>query len=436
MFEPENKIIIIDDIQGHLDILSKPFYENGIGCKCFIYDVNYNVPLKNVRVAFFDIRINPTGGGSAGQRLNDIATAMKQYIHFDNGPFALIFWTSNKGEIDAIKKYIHERHHDCPKPFLVDFIDKDEFLDKPDKLTAKLEETLGDETLKILFEFEKVSSQSASMTINQLYEIIPRKDTWGETINFKENFEKVFSKIAVQNSGYVYAKHNPDKGVVSSLLPILNHHIENLHNSEKWKNYLTTLTNSKSYNEVTYPDDFSEGKLNSIFHIEKTNGDKEVRGTVINIDRTNQAILNSFNISNIDVWFNSLIPFNKDKDDFKRQTRSNSKLVAVEISAACDFSNNKKRINKYALGFITPLIKIKEDINDAIRTESSYNVGDANFNFEGEDFQIWLNMNFVFGTKPDDPRFGTARFVLKKEIMDMIGNRYASHVSRIGITSF
>src|SRR5258705_7945526 len=150
MFEPENKIIIVDDIQGHLDILSKPFHENGIGCKCFIYDVNYSTPLKNVRVAFFDIRINPTGGGSEGQRLNDIATAIKQYVHIDNGPFALIFWTSNKKEIDAIKKYIHERHTDCPKPFLVDFIDKDEFLNSPGNLTAKLEQVLGDETLKIL----------------------------------------------------------------------------------------------------------------------------------------------------------------------------------------------------------------------------------------------------------------------------------------------
>ena len=436
MFEQENKIIIVDDIPGHLDTLSKPFYDNGIGCKCFNYDVNYNTPLKNVRVAFFDIRINPTGGGSEGQRLNDIATAIKQYIHVDNGPFALIFWTSNKSEIEAIKKYIHERHNDCPKPFLVDFIDKDEFLDNPDKLTSKLEEVLGDETLKILFEFERVSSQSASMTINQLYEIIPRNDTWGETENFKENFEKVFSKIAVQNSGYNYAKHNPDKGVVLSLLPILNHHIENMHDSEKWKNYLTTITNSTSYSKVTYPDDFNEGKLNSIFHIKKTNGDKEVRGTVIELDKGNQIILNSLNISKIDDWFNNLIPFNKDKDEIKKQMRSDSKLIAVEISAACDFSNNKKRINKYALGFITPLINFKEDINDEIRIESSYHVGCANFNFDGKDFQIWLNLNFVIGTKPDDPRLGAARFVLKKEIMDMIGNKYASHVSRIGITSF
>ena len=436
MLKPENKIIIVDDNPEHLVALSKPFYENGIGCKCLVYDVNYSTPLKNVRVAFFDIRINPTGGGSAGQRLNDIATAIKQYVHVDNGPFALIFWTSNKGEIDSIKKYIHERHSDCPKPFLVDFIDKDVFLTNSGGLTKKLEDILGDDTLKILFDFERVSSESASKTIDQLYEIIPRNDAWGETQNFKENFEKVFSRIAIQNLGYEYAKHNPDKGVVLSLLPVLNHHIESSHNTDRWKKYLTTLSSSTSSKGVNYPESFSESKLNSIFHIEKTNGSKEVRGTVIELNKADTDLLTSFNISSIDEWFNILIPFNTDKKAIKKTTRNNSKLIAVEISAACDFTNNKNRLNKYILGFITPVINFKEDIYDEIRPESSYNVGGTNFNYDNVDLQIWLNLNFVFGTKPNDPRLGNALFVLKKEIMDMIGNKYANHVSRIGITSY
>ena len=70
------------------------------------------------------------------------------------------------------------------------------------------------------------------------------------------------------------------------------------------------------------------------------------------------------------------------------------------------------------------------------RPESSYHLSGADFHTNNEDFQIWLNLNFVFGTIADDSRLGDPLFVLKKEIMDMIGNKYASHVSRIGITSF
>lgn len=435
MFYPQNKIIIVDDKLEHLNILSRPFYENGIGCKCFEYDIAYANPLKGVRIAFFDIRITP-GAGSSQKKLNDVATAIKQYIHIDNGPFALIFWTSNKQEIDDIKRYIHERHTDCPKPFVVDFIDKDEFLDKVHELQNKVEAVLNDQTLKLLFEFENLASVSAANTINQVYEIIPRNDAWGETANFKENFEKVFSKIAVNNLGYSYAKHDPKKGVLGSMLPVLNHHIDTSTNIGDWKSYLTTLANSKNYNDVKYPLNFSVGKLNAIFHIEKSNGDKEARGAVIEIDKNNTDLLKSLNIDNVDSCFNSLIPFKSDKRAEKIRVRSNSKLVAVEISASCDFANNKKRLNKYILGFITPEIDFKEWVNDDIRAESSYNVGGANFHFNGNDFQIWLNLNFVFGVKGDNPGLGVPLFVLKKEIMDMIGNKYANHISRIGITSF
>ncbi|MNL76996.1 hypothetical protein D3C87_2030620 [compost metagenome] len=63
-------------------------------------------------------------------------------------------------------------------------------------------------------------------------------------------------------------------------------------------------------------------------------------------------------------------------------------------------------------------------------------MGGCTFNINDEKFQIWLNLNYVFGTSVNDKRLGKVKFRLKKEIMDMIGNKYAGHVSRIGITSF
>jgi hypothetical protein len=63
-------------------------------------------------------------------------------------------------------------------------------------------------------------------------------------------------------------------------------------------------------------------------------------------------------------------------------------------------------------------------------------LGGCDFILGDENFQIWLNLNFVFGVRSDDPRLGESLFIMKKEIMDMLGNKYASHVSRIGITSF
>ena len=43
-------------------------------------------------------------------------------------------------------------------------------------------------------------------------------------------------------------------------------------------------------------------------------------------------------------WYSRLLPGAQKKD------RNQSTLIAIEFSAACDFSNNKKRTYKYLLG--------------------------------------------------------------------------------------
>ncbi len=436
MIYSDAKIIIVDDVQEHLDKLALPFWKAGVACKCYKYDSTYSNPLNNVRVAFFDININPSGGGSSSQRMNDVAIAIKKYIANDNGPFVLIFWTSNKNMVNDIKEYINIRHKDCPQPIHVDSIDKDEFLDDETELLSTLQELMDDETLKVIYNFERSSMMAASKTIDQFCRLVPKSDAWGVNEDFKLNFEKTLSWVAVKNMGFEYAKDNPGKGIASSLLPILNYHAERLQDLEIWRTYLSSLQSALKQSDIICPEGFSESKINSIFHIDATDGQKNVRGSVIEIDKGNKKVLSTLNIMNIDAWFNYIIPFNSNKNSSKRATRKDSKLIAVEMSAACDFSNKKDRINKYILGFLTPVINVDSDIDNIRRPDSSFHIGGVNFHFGEKDYQIWLNLNYVFGAIPEDKRLGTPLFVLKKEIMDMIGHKYASHVSRIGITSF
>jgi hypothetical protein len=426
MFKPENKIIIVDDIQEHLDELSKPFRDIGIDCTSFIYDATYNPPLSNVRIAFFDIILNPSGGGSDPQRQNELAMAIKQYIAKDNGPYILIFWTSNKDKIEDIKDYIQRVHPDCPKPFFVDFIDKDVFMHKPIKLIHKLEKIINNETLKILFEFEHTAAKAASKTISQLYDIIPGKDTWGVTKDFQKNFEKVFSKIAVQSLGYKHAKEDPDNGIISSLLPILSYQIEKSQKLGKWKNYLVTLEKARSQKDIRYPKDFCEDKLNSILHIHQQDKiDKSDRGSVV-IIKSDASFKTNYGLPFAD-WYALLLP------GVTQPNRDISKVVAIEISASCDYSQKKPRLNKYILAVLLPVGAEKEIKKD--RLPQYLMLIDGIFSTDSK-FKICINLNFVFSALPTDPKLGEPLFVLKKEIMDQIGNRYANHVSRIGITSF
>jgi hypothetical protein len=452
MFKIQNKIIIVDDSPKELDTLSKAFLNNGIGCRPFQYDNAYFTPLKNIRIAFFDINLGEKTVDDSGKTpeeaeklnsgvYNDLAIALNQYIAKDNGPFALIFWTKNKKIIDGFKKYLQNPERgfsDTAFPIFIGCIDKDEFITATNEsnLSEKLIEVLNNEKIRFLFDFESKVKEAGEKTINKLYDIIPKDEKWGESFVLFDNLGKILSKIAASTLGFEHSKVNPNKAVYEGLLPLLNSAIINSDSEVNWEIILNTLYSAANCKQIVSPDDLIQRKVNTVYHIESFAGEKDVRGNVIEIDKTKPDLLKTFNIDDITLWFNKLLPFKSDKKALKRQVREGSRLIAIEFSAACDFSNKKERINKYVLGFLTPCFNIKDDINHEQRIESSYHLGNCDFHLNNDDFQIWLNLNFVFGTKRDDPRLGNSLFVLKKEIMDMLGNKYASHISRIGITSF
>lgn len=451
MFELQNRIIIVDNNKGELETLGKSFFENGLGCRTFLYDEAYNSPLKNIRIAFFDINLttknvdhnydNTTDLIKHNSSIfNDLGNALNLYIAKDNGPFVLVFWTANKDVVNAFVEYMQDPNRgfqNTASPILISFIDKGEFMQQDSSLLSdKVISLFNNDKIKFLFDFENKASLAGEKTINRIYDIIPKDAKWGETAILFDNLSKILSKIAASTLGFAHSKENPSKAVYEGLIPILNNELSLINSCVNWNSLLAPLFDAASYEKIVSPDDLIQRKVNSVFHIENSNGNKDVRGAVIKIDKANSALLQTLNISNINAWFNDLIPFNSDKDSVKNLVRNASTLIALEISAACDYSNKKDRINKYILGFVTPFINVKDDIAKQRRIESSYHVGGTNFHFDNNDFQIWLNLNFVFGTKKDDTRLGESMFVLKKEIMDMVGNKYASHISRIGITSF
>lgn len=450
MFKVKNKIIIVDDRQDELDTLSRAFLDNGIGCRPLLYDNAYFEPLSNIRIAFFDLNIGEKKVDDSGKTpeeveklnsgvYNDLAVAINQYIAKDNGPFALIFWTKNKKIIDGFINYMQNPERgfsESPFPIVIDCIDKDEFINanNENNLPQKLLEVLNLEEIKFLFNFETKANEAAENTINKLYEIIPKDKKWGENKFFFDNLGKILSKIAASTLGFEYSKENPNKAVYEGLLPILNSELINSDSEVNWEVILAPLYSGK----IISPDDIIQRKVNSVFHIEPFDLDKGKRGSVIELDKFDNRVLESLNIYDLNEWFDKLFPFKTNGKGLikKRFIRRYSKLIAIELSAACDYSNQKPRINKYVLGFLTPCFDTKNDIASSQRIESSYHLGGCDFHIEEYNFQIWLNLNFVFGVRSDDPRLGESLFIMKKEIMDMLGNKYASHVSRIGITSF
>ena len=427
MLQSNNKIVIIDNEPTELIELGKAFLEIGLACKTFEYDQFFSPPLEDVRIAFFDIKLNPGGGESEEQTFSNLVDAIKLYISPNNPPFALVFWTTNKNLILGFKKFILERKIDLPSPFFIDCIDKAE-IKEPSILTEKLQRIFNEPSIKLLFDFETKAQIAASKTVDRIFKIIPSDDLWSESGSFCGNFVKVFSKIASQTLGFESAKENTSRAVYEALLPILFHDFFSLETSDAWKDNLGPLKSAKKAIDLSYPEEFDQSKLNSIFHIDESKSiPKNSRGAVILLTLQDEDFRKSFNIAFQD-WFSRFLP------GLTTDDRKASKLIAVEISSSCDFAQKKPRIHKYMLGVLLE----ESSFNNLDEKKAPQNLLelDGYYYIQNKKYKICLNLNYVSSLDLIIEKLNNTLFSFKKEMVDLIGNRYANHVSRIGITSF
>lgn len=429
-----NRIIIVDDDESDLGKLSKVFRDHGVGCKSLIYD-GFNFPaepLIGVRFAFFDINlIQANQDADINASLKD---AISKYISMDNGPFILVFWSMNTDKIIQFSNFINRSDDDFKKklkPISLETIDKSEFIEKDNSLEEKLDSILSKDIAKCLLGFEEEVLTAANQTLDILLSTIPYGNNWGETTGFDKNCQDVFSKIAVASFGFNRAKSDPDAAIKESITPVFESLLLQK-NTTYWKEYLRPLKNAKRHSEISFPPMFSPAKLNTIFHIDTYKIEERLkteRGAVCEIpkEQLDNVFNNVFKISYSD-WFARTFP------GLKKNDRTSSIVIALEFSAACDFSQDKKRTNKFMLGAL-----IEEDF---VVNLDEANVGDFllipsfSFNIEDKHYIIGLNLNYTFIEQENSLFLSNPKFILRKEIMDMIGNRYANHVSRIGITSF
>ncbi|MBI3520682.1 MAG: hypothetical protein HY062_15185 [Bacteroidetes bacterium] len=457
MFKIQNRIIAIDDNEAHLIQLGKEFLNCGLGCRTIKYDSFQPEALKNVRIAFFDINLfnknldlnqlefNYENDPTLRDVFNDLSIAIQNTISIDNGPFALIFWTSNTILIDNFIKYVNDRQLNLPKPVIIGGINKENFNNGVDNNGLSLKDSifsiLNHTATNLLFDFEEKSFSVTSEIISQICNLIPNNSTWGSYDDFNSNFDAVFSKIAIHSLGPQHAKDYPDKAIYEALSPIIANSLINKATGNNWKEKLNKLANSTKENPASYPAGFETSKLNSIFHVDESLPiDYTKRGAVFEYlftpTNTNRfEYFKHLKFQSEELFYKFFRFANGVSTEEKEQLILQSKFVVIEISASCDYSQNKHRNNKYVLGLLTPPIEDSK-INYAHISEAVFYKDLPIISVKGQNWKAWINFNYSISDFELNENIIAPIFCFKKEIMDMIGNRYANHVSRIGITSF
>lgn len=418
MFKESNRIIIVDNDQADLDKISHEFNLKGIGCRTFLYDgINFpDEPLSNIRIAFFDINLSQSF--SEKDKYAVLEHAIESYISIENGPYVLIFWTNNAGWknefINFINRDPNQRNvvRDKLKPYFISIIDKTT-ISPENTLESMLKQQFENQIVDLYMNFDNQLTDASNKTITDLFSMIPLGGRWGDPINFEEELQKLFSKIAISSWGLKNAKSDPDGAINDALLPVIGHCLSH---QQIWKSFLSEYIEPLEPETKINLQNTTLMQLNNFFLIDETVNEINVRGVVVKL---NSSLFNQYFNLDFNTW--------KQKEFGESPNINDAFPIAVEISAACDYCQQNPRNNKYLLGIASyNKIPDKKKINVFI--------ADA-FLFNNTTLYLAFDFNYLLiNNSPsiiEEPLFG-----FKKEMMDMLGNKYANHISRIGITSF
>ena len=438
MLAENNSIVLVDDNENDIKRLSSIFADRGIGCRTFQYDgISFpDEPLTGVRMVFMDV--NLSNSGDTNSQFAVLEDALRKYVSKENY-FVLVFWTTHVGDIDNFKAFVNRdgAAEEVPKPMLVVPLDKAQFVDNQNALEYKLSQIFEERLVKCLLSFDEEIQKAANKCLMDIVKLAPFDDSWGGNTIFDANVRKLFTKIAIEFSGLQPAKDNPDKAIKEVMAPSFLYDLTE-QNQDTWKTFLDmTAKSDDELKALTFTGDNTPARLNTILNIDPSTADAEARGSVrkMKLDEDGKNYFqNAFAVTVEEFIKTKMV--STTNDCFVNEAT----IIAVEISAACDYSNDKPRLHRYMLGIISK----RKDFNDHVSKTRTRQIGDHllivpfDFIYNGEVYCMVFNLNYTFNEeatelfgKLDDKIFG-----LKSEFMNSISDCFAKHISRIGYAFF
>ncbi|HBI02257.1 MAG TPA: hypothetical protein DHW49_00560 [Anaerolineae bacterium] len=349
------RVVIVDDEEKEAIPVIKELSKKGIPVVYFgnVNDLPNN-GLIGVRLAILDMDL--VGGGVPDKsKISTLIGYLKKIININNGPYGVLVWTKHIELQELFESQIFAAH-DVPNPVFTICVAKADCKDRRGNFSlSKVSSQIGIalksfSPLLLIQKWEETGFFSTTEVTNQLSNLSIKNSAnlseWRE--KWKTEFLQLLHAIAVAEAG----RQLSDNKVLSSLYWAMNPlHSDRMENnvsklSKSLSKHSTEITSLNPTNDIS-----SKAKLNSMLHLAMTN-------------------VNDFFAGNIYMRskFGKLIPTaNKILDDIvennnKKQTISIlsplSKVIAVEVNANCDHSQDKVRIARLLVGLVIPEDKI------------------------------------------------------------------------------
>ena len=459
-------LIVLDDERDELWAVTQGLGTCGLPAIPHLIDAGKLVrepPEKYAGVRFLFTDLHVLGGGAT--KLEQHVAALAKFIQTLMKPtcYVLIFWSKYQDEVVDAQKLLSKYLPTEYAPFAYETLAKEDAKNAADQdenvagpasvdLCRQIKEIVDRyPQLKAIMNWEASVSKAAVETTNRLVASISKKTKDGEcSFTDHASVRAVLARMAQEALGLPHAPNAPTKGLTLALIPILQDLLERTNDagSKELRSFLSIADESP----ITLPHAGLNSLLNDFFiHAESADVPALDRGSVIRLSDeylTNaEGFSRDIGLSDIaGDWKESICrefvsnwkeKVAADRDNIKKTLATNS-VYAVELSADCDYAQNKQRTQRFMLALFVPSEQVRPTFysksKDSWANESIYSTPEITL---GSICGRLLISCRVFIAKPHGIAVeGEAVTRLRKDVIDEISHVYTSHMRRPGKIAF
>jgi hypothetical protein len=425
---PGAKIIAIDDDEDDLRAVLASLRNLGLACVSYQYPDEQPGEQVFHGVRLFISDINLLGGGSPGDETKALApviSLIERIIPEDNGPYALITW-STTGLHDALIRRIAETGSlKGRQPFFSTFLSKAELKEDAAKLTDAVKAIFRKEApFGALLSWESAVTRAGEKVLRDM-ELFSASFP-GDTPS--QRMDAILSKLAVDAFGKQHVKEHRVESVNEALFPLLGDAL----NSEFFRDptddiWVKAVTRFEEDHKI---DAKIISQLNSMVIVEKGTGIKAYRRGAI-LEMPDKWLLGP----NFEELFGATALAFKESI-LKVDLSVGSRWILVQAQAACDFAQPRVGPIPYLLAAIIPAsTKRKGTLPQSVWKSPRLAPVDGICN---EEFCIEIIHSVAINMTRRMLEIMKFKVIgrLKDQIIDSIAFEHHSHGSRPGFVSF
>lgn len=425
---------------------------------------NIASPCEGIRILFTDLHVLGPVHSKPEQYVSALVNIIRQLI--SPSTYLIVFWSAFPEEAEMAWGLLVARLNTMGAEGLVPFnycvLDKTEVKNISDedeaislKATENVRKSIRDifdkfPQLRSFMQWESSMSRAASATSNEL---IGKLNDGGIEFTNCDAVRDTLKRMSQEALGFPHAYKTPTKGVFQALMPITQDWL----NKESDKGVLDQFLGLTDSVKIALPKGAVgcpnlASLLNDFFiHSEQSDLKISERGAVIQLaedflERKDTGLVHEIGLATQDGdWREAMcmefaIGFSNLDESKKEEAKSKlnpSEIFAVELSADCDYAQDKARSLRFLLAIFVPATNIRQFYSETKKScahDAIYMTPDITIG--GTVGRLLISCR-VFLTRPYQRTLeGSTVTRIRQEVLSEIAHRYVTHVRRPGKIAF